>query len=193
MAKKISIVAMIIISALYIVLQVMSLMGCKKETKGKVADAGKEAMKIINKTGMFPCEMPTVEDGVLVFKDAGQYQCYYDFLTKTIDGDTTDTDVDSMLLRVETSLGYTSLRSVALQKFEEMNKRGWPTLEAIPEEDWIYSRVRRSVLNQNREVKIGGDYMKYLSAEYMVWWMRPTRKPCRNCGTWATPPLWKIY
>jgi len=162
---------LIAVAITIIVLQLIGLAGCKKQVKKNASADKASAMKIINTmapTRALSCDLPTTEDGILVFNDAEHYQCYYNFLTNAIESDTSGKDIDSTLLFLETALGYTSIRSVALAGFEEMNKVGWPRLEDIPEEDWISSRVRRSILNQNREVKIGGDYMKYLSPEFMV-------------------------
>jgi len=141
---------------------------CNKSKNVPSEQSKAQALKAISGKLNFSCDMPKVENGMLAFTDSRQYQCYYDFLTKAIDEDTTGMDVDSALLSLETALGYTSIRSVALANFEEMNKVGWATLEAIPEEDWIHSRVRRSILNENREMKVGNDYTKYLSPEFMV-------------------------
>ena len=141
----------------------------KNVTKSASKSEQMQAMKTISGGLSFPCDLPSVEGGMLVFSTVEQYQCYYDFITASINADTSgNTDVDSALLALETTLGYTSIRSVSYAAFEDLNQIGWATYQEIPEEDCISSRVLRSILNQDREVQIAGNYTKYFSPDFLI-------------------------
>lgn len=146
---------LIAISVTIVVLQIISLVSCRKALKQEIATDKAQALKAISAKGEFSCDVPTVEDGILSFKDTTQYLCYEDFLTELTTEDNNPSSInatfdnmgeDEKLAYVENRLGFQSLRAEKLAAFEAKNAKGWATSEEIPDEDWVYSRIRRSML-----------------------------------------------
>lgn len=115
-----------------------------------------------------PCSVPSLYNGMLAFEDEKHFTCYYNYLNTLISGQDEEMNEDDYLAEVEQYVGISSLRADALAKFEQKNAVGWHTYQEIPEEHWITSSAIRSILNTNREVKIGRYILRYISPEFIA-------------------------
>ncbi|SFN67194.1 hypothetical protein SAMN05421594_3762 [Chryseobacterium oleae] len=115
-----------------------------------------------------PCSTPSIYSGMLEFTDEKQFYCYYDYLTEVASTPNDDMSENDFLLEVEQVMGLNSLRADAFAKFEQKNAIGWASYQEIPEEHWITSNILRSILNVNREVKVGNYVLKYINPEFIV-------------------------
>lgn len=116
-------------------------------------------------------DFPTVEDGMLVFRDNAHYDNYIDFLDKAMaSADPEDSTVDghTILQDIENGIGFTSIRNISHTEFMRQDEIGWATLEEIQDEHFISGIDLRSVLNSRLEVKIGNDLIHYINKDYMV-------------------------
>ncbi len=145
---------------------VLAFWACNKAQKNP-ANVSSSPKKLSSTVSM-PCT-PTVVDGILTFVDTSQYLCYEAYLDSLINNNSDSSlSDDDILGSIEGSLGFSSLRASALASFNIKNAAGWATEAQIPQEDWISSRVTRSMLNTNREIKIGAYIEKYMSPKYLV-------------------------
>ncbi|MDR2234658.1 MAG: hypothetical protein LBE92_00905 [Chryseobacterium sp.] len=115
-----------------------------------------------------PCSVPVLYNGMLAFEDEKQFTCYYNYLNTLIATPDDEMDEDDFLAEVEQYVGVSSLRADALAKFEQKNAVGWSSYQEIPEEHWITSTALRSILNTNREVKIGGYILRYINPDFIA-------------------------
>jgi hypothetical protein len=116
-------------------------------------------------------DFPTVEDGMLVFRDNVHYDNYIDFLDKAMaSADPEDSTVDehTILQGIEDGIGFTSIRNISHADFVRQDEIGWATLEQIPDEHFLNGIDLKSVLNAKLEAKIGSDLIHYINKDYMV-------------------------
>ena len=112
---------------------------------------------------------PTVSNDMLVFTSIDHYESYQAHLLSMIENNTNDTlNEDDVLLDIETSLGFTSLRKISLDQFEILNLTGWLTKDEIPQEHWITSKILRSTLGKDRKVQIGDRINFHFNQEYLI-------------------------
>ncbi|WP_080777471.1 hypothetical protein [Chryseobacterium phocaeense] len=144
------------------------LWSCEDELQHNKETDGEQLLKNTSSKVSLPCSSPGIYNGMLEFKDEDQFYCYYDYLTEVAATPNDEMGEDDLLLEVEQFLGLNSLRAQALAKFEQQNAIGWGSYQEIPEEHWITSSILRSILNVNREMKVGNYVVKYLNPEFIV-------------------------
>lgn len=144
------------------------LWSCEDELQQSKKTDNEQLLKSISSKVSLPCSSPALYNGMLEFRDEKQFYCYYDYLAEVAATPDDEISEDDHLLEVEQALGLNSLRADALAKFEQQNTIGWSSYQEIPEEHWITSSILRSILNVNREVKVGNYVVKYLNPEFIV-------------------------
>ncbi|KMQ66516.1 hypothetical protein ACM46_03005 [Chryseobacterium angstadtii] len=144
------------------------LSGCEDELQQAKKTDHEQPLKSASSKVSMSCSSPTLNNGMLDFKDEAQFYCYYDYLAEVAAAPDDERSEDDLLLEAEQNLGLNSLRAEAFAKFEQQNAIGWSSYQEIPEEHWITSPILRSILNVNREVKVGNYVVKYLNPEFIV-------------------------
>lgn len=142
---------------------------CNKMEKNGAAAESADMKAISAKFGFR--DFPTVENGMLQFRDDDHYISYLQFLDDNIEGiDSTDTvnDEHTVLQKIENGLKFTSLRKISHEAYERQDAIGWPSLEAIPDEHFILAPDIRSTLNSNKEVMIGDEIVFYVNKNCAV-------------------------
>lgn len=141
---------------------------CQEELQNSKKEDRELLLKNISSKVSLPCSSPGLYNGMLEFSDEQQFNCYYDYLVNVTATSDEQMSEDDYLLEIEQVLGLNSLRADALAKFEQQNAIGWPSYKDIPEEHWITSNILRSILDVNREVKVGNYVLKYINPEFIA-------------------------
>ncbi|MFA6057153.1 MAG: hypothetical protein WC756_03060 [Taibaiella sp.] len=116
-------------------------------------------------------DLPSNNGGMLVFRDSKHFDSYMAFLDRaeaTITPEDETKDVHTVLQDIENGLGFNSLRKVTHEAYEVQDAKGWPSIEAIPDEHFINSPEMRSVLNNQLEVQIGSEIVHYVNKDIRV-------------------------
>ncbi|MCT2563406.1 hypothetical protein [Chryseobacterium herbae] len=144
------------------------LWSCEDELQQNKKTDNELLLKNTSSKVSLPCSSPSIYNGMLEFNDEKQFNCYYDYLVDVAATPSEDMSENDFLLEVEQVLGLNSLRADAFTKFEQKNAIGWSSYKEIPEEHWITSNILRSILNVNREVKVGNYVLRYINPEFIV-------------------------
>lgn len=117
---------------------------------------------------------PTVQNGMLVFRDGEQFSAYTQYLSDALIApseslsDGNQQDANSILASIEQRLGFTSLRNVTEAAFQKLNEVGWKRLQDIPEKHFIPDLALRSALNPNTEVQVGDKITHFVNSQFAV-------------------------
>lgn len=142
----------------------------------KGAKQSKRGNEKMNTTVALSTSFPTVEKGILSFKTQDQFIQYVAYLDSIIDPGnydsttlmTQDFDQDEILDKLESTIGFNSIRRISHNNFLQLNEIGWDNLQDIPEEHFIHDAAIKSVLNVDRIVKVGNDYIRYINKDLAV-------------------------
>jgi hypothetical protein len=142
---------------------------CKKELTTETGSSPEKLKKMSAIYGT--ADFPSNKGGMLAFRDSKHFNSYMDYLDKaeaTIDPENETQTVHSVLQDIENGLGFSSLRKVTHEAYEIQDAKGWPSIDAIPDEHFINSPEMRSVLNGQLEVQIGSEILHYVNKEIRV-------------------------
>jgi len=126
--------------------------------------------------------MPTVENGMLSFKDREHFDRYISGLEVYVNGefekqnkddnaaDTNKLSTDEILLAYEQAnfSNFVSFRSEAVRTFDILNNVGWDKFEDIVNEHPFIDRLFESSLNKDKSVIIGDSIFMYLNVDAVV-------------------------
>lgn len=155
---------------MHYVLLAGSYTSCNKMEKKNNTVAENVQLKAISGKLAFT-DYPTVENGMLKFRDDDHYGAYMQFLDKAIEGiDSTDTvnDEHTVLQKIESRLKFESLRNTTHAAYETQNAIGFNSLEAASDEHFITAADIRSTLNSDLNVRIGNEIMHYINKDFAV-------------------------
>jgi hypothetical protein len=144
---------------------------CKKTQNNQSAE-----MKKMSATVALSTSFPTMENGILTFKTQDQFTQYIAYLDSVIDPGNYDSsmllkqdfDQDGILDKIESTIGFNSIRRISHNNFIQLNEIGWDNLQDIPEEHFIHDAAIKSVLNVDLIVKVGNDYILYINKDLGV-------------------------
>ncbi|RQO32640.1 hypothetical protein DBR32_03340 [Taibaiella sp. KBW10] len=149
--KKTSIVLLLLVAIIF--------GACKKEI---VQEANKKQLRTMNGTLM---TMPTVQNGILTFKDEEQFKAYMALLQEQVSS--SDQETDDVLMSIEEQVGFSnSYRQIKADAFDAQNAIGWNKPSEIPDEP--FTKVEQSIMNQYKEYKIGDNIYKRMSSQFDI-------------------------
>lgn len=163
-----------------LMLLIVTLLSCTKiEKKDKELDLASANKLMSSQKNIYKyTDWPSVNNGMLVFRDSTHLLNYITFLDSIIDPQNyptpslTDTgvefDQDQLLQNVESVLGFTSIRNIAHAGFLRQNEIGWNTLEEVPKEHFINDILIRSILNAQLDMQVGNSYVHYINESLVV-------------------------
>ncbi|XZF14171.1 hypothetical protein ACTHGU_20525 [Chitinophagaceae bacterium MMS25-I14] len=155
--------------ALAAILTTTIFIACKKETQSTTKRhlTGRARLSGFS-------DWPTIENGMLSFRDPAHFSEYCDFLDSVIitgpgDPDTTGNDPNEILEGVESGLGgFISLRHITEANFQALNEVGWDNMESIPEKHFINDISIKSILNADADVKVGDKITHFINKDFAV-------------------------
>ncbi|GEM_PF-2061879 len=120
--------------------------------------------------------MPTIENGMLSFKDMAQFDNYQQRLldaavkmTTTPDANGDTPTLDEALGQLEQGISnFTSFRSLNVEKFEMGNINGWDKESDIPEKHKLGDPILESCLNQYGAVIIGEEIVFHANRDLIL-------------------------
>lgn len=163
MNKKVQLVGLSLLTAAFLSFNT----GCKKPE----TTSTKPALHKLNGTLSIT---PAMENGMLSFKDAAEFDAYQEQLvdagielTNTPDANGETPTFDDALKQLEESIpNFLSLRAKNVNQFELENINGWDKAEDVPEKHKLSDPLLESALNVYGAVIIGNNIVMHLGADF---------------------------
>lgn len=112
-------------------------------------------------------DWPTVENGILTFRDEEHFDTYYDYVETMFNHHSRNRTSESQqdfLEEIENKVNHISLRKILIDKFDSDNQKDQKEFTPISQMHFIPDSLLRSMLNIDSEVKIGDYITKYINS-----------------------------
>lgn len=140
----------------------LSVLSCKKDHTATTQ--GTEKLRLLSGQYNFS-NFPQHINGRMVFTDYNHFDQYMTFLGKTLEN---IRDEHVVLQDIEDGLGFTSIRKLSHEKFQQQNLTGWASIADIPDEHFVVGADLRSVLNTSLDMQIGDEIIHYVNKDFAV-------------------------
>jgi len=113
-------------------------------------------------------DWPTVENGILTFRDEEHFDNYYNYLADMSSKPGNKMNQKEFYDLTEDKIGFLSLRKVTDEEFDIAAEIGWKSLEDIPDKHFLNGDLYRSFLNPKEQVKIGNKITRFINKTIAV-------------------------